>query len=159
MSEPVESNLYLQLSDEQKEMIVGDDNYTNEGERHYGIVFEKHGPFNRDNLEKKYAFMYNNILNIETDCDRCCSNWLMRENYYTFYMGQNPETTIQSLESINIDQLFDDRIEYVEVSVSGYRGTFYEECVFRYDYDNEKWLTEPLMYDDDDYSVCKGMIN
>ena len=34
-----------------------------------------------------------------------------------------------------------------------------EECVFRYDYDNEKWLTEPLMYDDDDYSVCKGMIN
>ena len=96
MSEPVESNLYLQLSDEQKEMIVGDDNYTNEGERHYGIVFEKHGPFNRDNLEKKYAFMYNNILNIETDDDGC-SNWLMRENYYTFYMGQNPETTIQSL--------------------------------------------------------------
>jgi len=78
---------------------------------------------------------------------------------------EDPETIIQCLESMNIDQLINDKIDSVMLHSFGrndndpYHDYRYFEVIMEYDYDNEKWLTEPLMYDADDEAWIKGEIN
>jgi len=154
MSDSVQSSLYLQLSEKQKTRIIYENSITNP----VGYTLIIHTLREIENFEDKYMVIYDNTYGIDIDGGSYFEGiWSFGYIAY-FYKEEDPETIIQCLESMNIDQLLNDGVLAVRVWHSRDISE-YEETVFEYDYDNEKWLKEPLMYDDDDDCWIKGEIN
>jgi len=187
MSEHVECNLYLQLSDKQKAEIISQ--FTNlkvyeDGGRDGAIIAfttidhtELHdsdeyggGWISPDDVvhlfksfKKKYPLVWENTCSIDYEFDVGGND----NSYYGFFIeDENPKTIIQCLESMNIDQLANDKIDSVvvhsfeRVDDSPCHDYRYLEVIMEYDYDDEKWLKEPLMDDtNDDETWIRGEIN
>tara|TARA_Y100001970_G_scaffold287950_1_gene413902 strand:- start:3673 stop:4131 length:459 start_codon:yes stop_codon:yes gene_type:complete len=152
MSQLLESILYIELTEEQIKGISDDNNINNNGIYDYAILFAKDDEI--INIENKYPFLYKNTHRQEK-----CGMYKTYAPYYEFYyIGKNYEIVIDCLESLNIDQLLDDQVTEIQVSVTGANGYKYKETIFKYDYDNEEWLREPLMYDTD-MKYIKGSVN
>ena len=154
MSDSVQSSLYLQLSEKQKAKIISEHSIINPVG--YTIIINTLRKI--ENFEDKYMVIYNNTCGIDIDGGSYFEGLWSFGYFVHFYKEKDPETIIQCLESMNIDQLLNDGVLAVRVWHSRDISE-YEETVFEYDYDNEKWLKEPLMYDDDDDCWIKGEIN
>ena len=155
MSDSVQSSLYLQLSEKQKARIISEHSIINP----VGYTLIINTLRKIENFEDKYMVIYNNTCGIDIDGGSYFEGLWSFGYFVHFYKEKDPETIIQCLESMNIDQLLNDEVIAVRVWLSRDISE-YEETVFEYDYDNEKWLKEPLMYDDDDDDCwIKGEIN